>query len=78
MSKTTIPNNDNIPFQGGMVSFLSLEVEGVDTGDYPDFCDCWIGYGEWADGTPLTESELEGLQEEHLDLAYELASKTYY
>jgi hypothetical protein len=75
MNKNT---NDNLSFKDGNVSYNSLQVEGVDTKDYPDFCDCWIAYGEWTDGTPLTESELEGIQEEYSDLAYELAIDTIY
>ena len=66
-------NVNRLPYKGKFVLWSSLEVEGVDTRDYPDFCDCWISYGEWADRTPLTESELEGLQEEYSDLAYEVA-----
>tara|TARA_Y100000817_G_scaffold310522_1_gene301290 strand:+ start:1915 stop:2136 length:222 start_codon:yes stop_codon:yes gene_type:complete len=67
-----------LPFKGKFVNWYSLQVEGVDTRDYPDFCDCWISYGEWADGTPLTESELEDIQEEYSDLAYEIAIATIY
>jgi len=75
MNKNT---NDNLSFKDGNVSYNSLQVEGVDTKDYPDFCDCWIACGEWTDSTPLTESELEGIQEEYSDLAYELAIDTIY
>ena len=66
-------NVNRLPYKGKFVNWCSLEVEGVDTRDYPDFCDCWISYGEWADGTPLTESELEDIPEEYSDLAYEVA-----
>jgi len=75
MNKNT---NDNLSFKGGNVSYNSLQVEGVDTKDYPDFCDCWIGYGEWEDGTELSESELEDLQTTYTDLAYELAIDFIY
>lgn len=70
MNKNT---NDYLPFKGGYVRHSSLQIEGVDTKDYPDFCDCWISGGEWSDGTELSESELEELQETHTGLAYELA-----
>ena len=70
--------NDKIPFKEGNVSYHSLAVEGVSLDDYPDFCDCWIGYGEWEDGTELSESELEDLQTTYTGLAYELAIDFIY
>ena len=39
----------------------NIEFDGVDTGDYPDFCDAYIVYAEHEDGTPLTEEELEAI-----------------
>tara|TARA_Y100000593_G_scaffold84483_1_gene160004 strand:- start:5997 stop:6263 length:267 start_codon:yes stop_codon:yes gene_type:complete len=70
--------NDSLPFKDGIIIYSSLKVEGVDTKDYPDFCDCWVGSGEWSDGTPLTESELEELEEVYPGLAYELAMESIY
>ena len=37
---------------------VSLQVENVDPRDYPDFCDAYFSYGEYADGTPLTDDDL--------------------
>ncbi len=37
----------------------SIEIENVNMKDYPDFCDAFISYAEWQDGTPLTDDELE-------------------
>ena len=51
----------------------NLKIEGVDSTDYPDFCDSYISYAEHDDGTPLTEDELETLTEEHPEIAQELA-----
>jgi len=31
------------------------EVDGVDSEDYPDFCDAFFSYAEYEDGTPLTD-----------------------
>ena len=39
----------------------NIELEGIDGGDYPDFCDAFIAYAEHEDGTPFTEAELEVL-----------------
>ncbi len=41
------------------MKITNLEVGGIDTGDYPDFCDAYASYAEWEDGTVLTEEELE-------------------
>ena len=40
---------------------VDLEVDGVVSGDYPDFCDAYFSSGCYEDGTPLTEDELEHL-----------------
>jgi hypothetical protein len=39
----------------------SLELDGLDMHDYPDFCDAYFCAGDRADGTPLTDVELETL-----------------
>ena len=51
----------------------SIEIDGVDTKDYPDLCDAYISYAEWEDGTPLTDEELDSLTEKESDLGHELA-----
>jgi hypothetical protein len=50
------------------VNERSLEVENVDRSDYPDFCDAYFSYGEYNDGTPLTDDELETLAEKWPDI----------
>ena len=40
---------------------IDLEVDGVDSGDYPDFCNAYFSSGCYEDGTPLTEDELDHL-----------------
>lgn len=47
----------------------SVEVEGIDTRDYPDFTDAFISYAE-LDGKPLTEDQLNDLNEDR-DFVYE-------
>lgn len=42
----------------------TIEVDGIDTSDAPDFCDAFISYAEWSDGTPLTDKELDRLNED--------------
>jgi hypothetical protein len=49
----------------------NLEVDGIDTRDYPDFVDAFISYAE-IDGEPLTDEQLYELTNEYPDLVYEL------
>ncbi len=46
------------------ISLSSVEICGIDSSDYPDFCDAYIDYAEYEDGTPLTGDELEELDED--------------
>jgi len=45
----------------------NVEVDGVDTDDYPKFCDAFFSYAEYEDGTPLNDEELEQLEEDFGD-----------
>ena len=56
-----------------LVNPASLEVEGVDSGDYPDFCDAYFAYAEYEDGTPLTDDELIELTDRNGDIVHERA-----
>lgn len=49
----------------------SVEFDGIDYDDYPDFCDAHVVAAEWADGTPLTEEELDDLNFNHSDIVYD-------
>jgi len=42
----------------------NYELEGVDTRDYPDFCDAFVSWAEWDDGQELTEAELDELNQD--------------
>lgn len=54
----------------------SVVLENVHRWDHPDYCDAFIGYAEWEDGTPLTDDELEEANEDYGDLINELANET--
>ena len=43
------------------IDWDSLEVDGIDHRDYPDFCDAYISYGLDEDGNELTEQDCEDL-----------------
>ena len=48
---------------GKWINEDSISIDGIDTRDYPDFCDAFIEYCEFEDGTELKESELEELND---------------
>ena len=51
-----------------------IEVDGVDTKDYPDFCDAYISRAVYADtGEELDEEELSTLTDENPELVNEMA-----
>lgn len=52
---------------------VDLEVDGVDSGDYPDFSDAYFSSGCYEDGTELTEDELNRLTELASDVLWEMA-----
>ena len=55
----------------------NIDVDGIDYADYPDFCDAFICYAEWDDGTELTDEELNTLNEDR-ELVYEEVIKRVF
>lgn len=47
----------------------NVEVDGIDTNDYPDFCDAYILSADY-DGVPMTEDQIEELNQDR-DFVYE-------
>ena len=41
----------------------NIEIEGIDTKDYPDFCDAYISSADY-DGVPMTDKQLDELNED--------------
>ena len=56
----------------------NIEVDGVDTKDYPDLCDAFIAYAEHKDETPLSDKELDELNNEYGDFVHEKAHESLY
>ena len=52
---------------------IDMEVDGVDSRDYPDFADAHFSYACYEDGTPLTDEELEELSDKCSDVLWEKA-----
>ena len=59
------------------VNFESIEIDDVDDNDYPDFSNAYVSYAEYADGTPLTNAELEKFENENYGIAQEIALENY-
>ena len=53
-----------------IVDPATIEVDGIDYQDAPDFCDAFISYAETVDGRELTDDELNTLNEDS-DTVYE-------
>lgn len=60
-----------LDFRGGIVKYI--EIDGIDTTDYPDFCDAYVSDAYYEDGTPLTDEEMEMFNEQYWGIASELA-----
>ena len=46
------------------MKYQNIEFDGIDNSDYPDFCDAFICYAEDEEGEPLTEDELDLLNDD--------------
>jgi hypothetical protein len=54
----------------------SVEVDGIDYSDYPDFCDAYIS-NAWYGDRPMTDEEIDELNE-NTDFVYEQVEKYIY
>ena len=66
-------NSNKMEINGKEVDPSSLEVDGVDSRDYPDFSDAYISYATFTDGTELSDEEMDELNDSHGDIVHELA-----
>lgn len=41
----------------------SIEIDGIDMRDYPDFCDAFVSFARWDDGQEMTDEEIEEFSE---------------
>ena len=68
-----------VTLHGREVDPQSINIEGVDRQDYPDFADAFIGEAVWMnDGTALDDEELQQLTEENGDLVNELSHEQMF
>ena len=75
MNNTNNTQQVALTLNGRQVDLKSINIEGVDPTDYPDFCDAFIGEAQWMnDGTALNDEELDQLTEENGCLVNQMAS----
>jgi hypothetical protein len=55
----------------------NVTVTGIHKWDYPDFCDAYIESADY-DGRPMTEIELEKLNNDFPDFVYERVIESLY
>ena len=60
------------------INYESLEVDGIDTRDYPDFCDAYFSHGEYEDGEEMSDAALQDLSEKNPDLLYDKIIEVIY
>jgi hypothetical protein len=54
----------------------NIEMDGIDTADYPDFCDAHIVSADYK-GVAMTDAQLDELNEDG-DFVYECVEKELY
>ena len=54
----------------------NVEVDGIDTKDYPDFVDAYIAAADY-NGVPMTEEQLTELNEDY-DFLYEAVTNSLF
>jgi hypothetical protein len=59
------------------IDLTTLEIDGIYLDDAPEFGEAHWCYGEYEDGTPLTEAELEALTDRHPVPYEDIISRLY-
>jgi hypothetical protein len=57
---------------------VNVEIDNVDMRDYPDFCDAYFSYAEYADGVKLSDDELDQLTDLNREQLNEMALESIY
>ena len=72
-AKKMIKENESTPLMlnGKAVDEKSIEIDGIDRRDYPDFSDAYISAANYIDGTPLSDKEIEELDDQNNELVHE-------
>lgn len=60
-----------------LLDHSSIEVDGIDGRDFPDFVDAYVTYARTLDGQPLTDEQLEDINDECPELAQQAAYELF-
>jgi len=55
----------------------NVEIDGIDTSDYPDFCDAYISSADY-NGAEMTDDELDTLNDEYSDFVYDKVMESIF
>ena len=69
-SESSHHHRREISVNGKEVDTDSLEIDGIDMRDYPDFVDAYFSDGEFMDGSEMSQDELYYLTDHHGELLY--------
>ena len=75
IARKVIKENKSGPIMlnGKEVDVSSIELDNVNITDYPDFSDAYITAANYADGTPVADTDLQKLESENYGLVNQLA-----
>lgn len=75
MVEKIFENRKNAPLMlnGKEVERGSIEIDGINPKDYPDFSDAYISAASYVDGTPVDDNDLGQLEDENYGLVNDLA-----
>jgi hypothetical protein len=60
------------------IDLSSLEVDGIDHSDHPDYCDAYFSKGKFLDGKELSDDELIELTDAYPFTLHDLVFNTIY
>lgn len=67
-----------VTINGKVVDLDSLEVDGIDHDDHPDYSDAYFSYGQFVDGSEMSDDELETLTDQERWLVHEMVFDRIY
>ena len=78
MTESSHHHHREISVNGKEVDTDSLEIDGIDMRDYPDFVDAYFSDGEFMDGSEMSQDELDYLRDHHGELLYDKIQDRLY
>jgi hypothetical protein len=60
------------------VDITTIELDGIESFDCPDFCDAYVDSAKFKNGTELTNEECESLTMDYPDLINTLANGQFW